>query len=52
MEFFREAIKAVPGLLDENMLNCSLYDTSNGGDSPECYQYHTVPGQYRGAGGG
>ena len=52
MEFFREAIKAVPGLLDENMLNCTLYDTSNGGDVPECYQYHTVPGQYRGGGAG
>ena len=46
--FFREAIKAVPGLLDVNMLNCSLYDTANGGDVPECYQYHTVPGQYQG----
>ena len=48
MVFFREAIKAVPGLLDVNMLNCTLYDTANGGDVPECYQYHTVPGQYPG----
>jgi len=46
VEFFREAIAAIPGLLDENMLNCTLYDTENGGDVPECYQYHTVPGQY------
>lgn len=51
MEFFREAIAAVPGLLDKNMLNCTLYDTANGGDVPECYQYHTVPGQYPGGGG-
>lgn len=46
--FFREAIAAVPGLLDENILNCTLYDIANGGDVPECYQYHTVPGQYWG----
>ena len=46
MVFFRDAIRAVPGLLDINMLNCTLYDTANGGDVPECYQYHTVPGQY------
>jgi len=51
MEFFREAIAAVPGLLDKNILNCTLYDTANGGDVPECYQYHTVPGQYPGGGG-
>ena len=48
--FFRDAIRAVPGLLDINMLNCTLYDTANGGDVPECYQYHTVPGQYSGVG--
>ena len=46
------AIKSLSGGLDENMLNCTLYDTANGGDSPECYQYHTVPGQYRGKGWG
>ena len=34
------------GFLDENILNCTLFgDTANGGDVPECYQYHTVPGQ-------
>jgi len=53
LEVFREAIKKVPGLLDETVLNCTLYsDTANGGDVPECYQYHTVPGQYLGEGGG
>ena len=48
MVFFREAIATVPGLLDENMLNCTLYDTANGGDVPECYQYHAVPGTVSG----
>ena len=47
LEFFRQAIAAIPGLPEESVLNCTLFsDTANGGDVPECYQYHTVPGQF------
>ena len=38
-------VNLLKGLVDEDLLTCTLYDTANGGDVPECYQYHTVPGQ-------
>ena len=39
------ADKAHNDLLDINALNCSLYNSSNAGGTPECYQYHDVPGR-------
>lgn len=41
----KQEVDRFGALLNEDMLNCTLYDTANGGDVPECYQYHTVPGQ-------
>ena len=43
MILIRQTAEAVP-VLDMNMINCSLYDVTNGGNSPECYQYHSLPG--------
>lgn len=41
----RQTAGAAP-VLEKNMIDCTLYDVANGGDSPECYQYHTVPGVF------
>ena len=45
MIWVRKAIGVGP-VLDKNMINCSLYDIARGGDSPECYQYYTLPGVF------
>ena len=43
MIFIRKAAETAP-VFDYNMINCSLYDVANGGDAPECYQYHPLAG--------
>ena len=43
MIFIKEAAPDLP-YFDRDMLNCSLYDVANGGDAPECYQYHPLAG--------
>lgn len=45
MIFIRNASKTAP-IFDYDMINCSLYDIANGGDSPECYQYYALPSTY------
>ena len=34
-----------PGF-DGNLLNCTTYPAANGGEAPECYQHHALPGDY------
>ena len=34
-----------PGF-DENLINCTTYPAANGGEAPECYQHHALPGDY------
>ena len=29
-----------------NLLNCTTYPAANGGEAPECYQHHALPGDY------
>lgn len=41
----RQAAHSAP-IFDKDMINCSLYDVANGGDSPECYQYYPMSGTY------
>ena len=43
MIYIKEAAKSAPEF-DHDMINCSTYDVANGGDAPECYQYHPLPG--------
>lgn len=31
--------------LETNMINCSTYPLDTGGEAPECYQYHSLPGK-------
>ena len=31
---------------DENLINCTTYPAANGGEAPECYQHHALPGDY------
>ena len=31
---------------DVNLINCTTYPTANGGEAPECYQSHALPGDY------
>ena len=45
MIFIRNAAETAAEF-DYNMRNCSTYDVANGGDAPECYQYHLLPGEY------
>ena len=30
----------------ENLINCTTYPAANGGEAPECYQHHALPGDY------
>lgn len=41
---FRE-IAGKDSALDPNMINCSMYQLDTGGEAPECYQYHSLPGK-------
>ena len=41
---FRE-IAGKDSALDPNMINCSTYQLDTGGEAPECYQYHSLPGK-------
>ena len=34
-----------PGF-DANLINCTTYPAANGGEAPECYQHHALPGDY------
>ena len=34
-----------PGF-DGNLINCTTYPAANGGEAPECYQHHALPGDY------
>ena len=34
-----------PGF-DGNLMNCTTYPAANGGEAPECYQHHALPGDY------
>ena len=34
-----------PGF-DGNLINCTTYPAADGGEAPECYQYHALPGDY------
>ncbi|CAH3022246.1 unnamed protein product [Porites evermanni] len=40
---FRE-IAGQDSALDPKMINCSMYPLDSGGEAPECYQYHSLPG--------
>ena len=31
---------------DDNLINCTTYPAANGGEAPECYQHHALPGDY------
>lgn len=31
---------------DRDLINCSLYDVADGGNSPECYQYYPLSGKF------
>ena len=31
---------------DRNLINCTTYPAANGGEAPECYQSHALPGDY------
>ena len=31
---------------DENLINCTTYPAASGGEAPECYQHHALPGDY------
>ncbi|XP_078383581.1 uncharacterized protein LOC144666103 isoform X2 [Oculina patagonica] len=43
--FIRQAAAAAPQLRKYLLIiNCTLYDAAKGGDAPECYQYHFIPG--------
>ena len=37
-------VAATQATFDRDMINCSTYDVANGGDAPECYQYHPLAG--------
>ena len=45
MIYIKNAAKTAP-VFDYDMIKCSTYDVANGGDAPECYQYHLLPGEY------
>jgi len=45
MIYIKNAAKTAP-VFDYDMINCSTYDVANGGDAPECYQYHLLPGNF------
>ena len=34
-----------PGF-DGNLMNCTTYPAASGGEAPECYQHHALPGDY------
>jgi len=48
MIYIQNAAKTAPvfRVFDYDMINCSTYDAANGGDAPECYQYHFLPGEH------
>ena len=39
---FREVAELDPSF-DPDMINCSTYPLDNGGEAPECYQFHSLP---------
>ena len=41
----REIAKTEPDF-DEKLINCTTYPVANGGEAPECYQHHALPGDY------
>ena len=45
MVHIRKAAETAPAF-NYDIINCSTYDVANGGDAPECYQYHLLPGEY------
>ena len=46
MTDIRKAAAQTAHVIDYDMINCSTYDVANGGDAPECYQYHPLSGLY------
>ena len=41
------ALRKIPELdpsFDRDMINCTTFSSTVGGEAPECYQYHPIPG--------
>lgn len=44
MDTFKQFAEVDPNFDINQMINCSTYAMDAGGQAPECYQYHSLPG--------
>ena len=45
LNVLRVIVKKLPDFVG-NLTNCNTYPAANGGEAPECYQTHALPGDY------